>query len=148
MKPIILAALCAIAFATFAWSCSRLIYFLRKGRRETRPEFQGRWPERLLRVLGYSIGQKEVGEPPSYEAAARHVTSKHHLAIFWGFLFITIGSAELLLAGLVPSWNFSFLGDILYTTLKLIIDWFNFFVLLAVGYGFFRRIVLKPRLIP
>jgi Fe-S oxidoreductase len=145
MKPVVLAILVVAAVSLFGWSCTRLVKFLLKGRPEHRFD---RWGQRLLSVLVYFFGQAKVGEPPSYDAAAKHVTSRHHLTIFWGFLLITVGTTEFFLNGLFPAFSFSFLGDGLYGWLKFGIDWFNLLVLLAVGYGFFRRIVLKPRLIP
>src|SRR5262249_35927010 len=46
------------------------------------------------------------------------------------------------------AFSFAFLGDALYHPLRWVIDVFNLVVLLMVGFGFFRRMVVRPRLIP
>jgi len=74
-------------------------------------------------------------------------TSLHHLGIFWGFLVVTLGTVELWVNGLV-GWSFTMLPSAIYRPLTWSIDVFNLIVLVAIGYGFFRRLVIKPRLIP
>src|SRR4029079_15304820 len=75
--------------------------------------------------------------------------SKYHFFIFWGFLVITIGSVETLIQGLVPSFSLRLvLGDTLSSALYVCIDFFCGLVLFIIGFAFFRRIVLQPRLIP
>ena len=77
------------------------------------------------------------------------ITSKHHLFIFWGFLVITIGSTEFILNGLIPAFSFRAIGlGPVATGLYWMIDLFNLIVLCMLGYALFRRVVLKPRLIP
>ena len=149
MKALIFTPLFVLAFAVFAWSARRLVRLVLRGKREDGfPRFD-RWPQRLGDVLVYFLGQKKVGEPVSYDAARHGITSKHHLLIFWGFLIIQIGALEMFLAGFSSDrLSLSFVGAPLYHALKLLIDWFNLLVLVMVGYGFFRRLVLKPRLIP
>ena len=92
----------------------------------------------------YFIGQKKVAEE-----GPRHLTSKHHLLIFWGFLLITIGTSELMVAGLFPSFNFGLLlPQVAYTALLTTIDIFNLIVLCAILWALFRRAVIRPKLIP
>ncbi|MGZ3441072.1 MAG: heterodisulfide reductase-related iron-sulfur binding cluster, partial [Polyangia bacterium] len=74
-------------------------------------------------------------------------TSLHHLGIFWGFLVVTLGTVELWANGLVGL-SFTMLPSAIYQPLEWGIDVFNLVVLIAIGYGFFRRLVIKPRLIP
>ena len=148
MKPVIFTLLLIAAFGMFARTVSRLVRFLLRGRPEAPPARMDRWPERLASVAIYFLGQKKVAEPPSYTAARRGITSRHHQWIFWGFLLITIGTVELLVAGVAPSFSLAFIGETPYRALKLLIDWMSLIVLLMIGYAFFRRLVLKPRLIP
>lgn len=113
---------------------------------------QSKWtidkiPYRLYLVLVYWLGQKKVSEPSSYDIKPG-VTSRHHILIFWGFLVITLGTIEFLIHGVFPSFNYRFLGTYAQLFLYHSIDTFNFLVLLMVGYAFFRRLVLKPQLIP
>ena len=144
MKPLVFASMLVASFGLFAWTVSRLIRFMRVGRPDIPTDRLG---ERLGSVLIYWLMQKKVPEQTSYDAP-RGFTSKHHLMIFWGFLVITVGTLELWVNGLVPTWNFSFLGDSIYHFLKASIDFFNLAVLMAIGFAFFRRLVIKPRLIP
>jgi Fe-S oxidoreductase len=100
-------------------------------------------PARLWSVLLYFIGQQKVAEE-----GPGHLTSKHHLVIFWGFLIITIGTAETLVNGVVPSFTLgSILPDLLYMPLRALIDVMNLLVLIAIGWAIFRRMAIKPRLI-
>jgi Fe-S oxidoreductase len=145
IKPALFSLLMIAALAAFGWTMNRRVRWLLKGRPDARFD---RWPQRILDVMIYWLGQKKVGEPVSYDHARRGITSKHHYWIFWGFLLITVGTGELIVNGILPAFSLDFLGDTLYGLLKLAIDWMNLIVLVMVGYGFFRRIVLKPRLIP
>jgi Fe-S oxidoreductase len=145
MKPYIFAPLLVAALAYFGVTVTRLYKLVRRSRPDARFD---RWPERFVSVMIYFFGQAKVGEPPTYAHASRGVTSKHHLWIFWGFLLITIGTVELWVAGLAPSFSLAFIGDAPYAALKIAIDFMNMVVLFMVIYGFVRRIWLKPRLIP
>jgi Fe-S oxidoreductase len=144
MKPLIFAALLMSSWGFFAWTVARLIRFMAVGRPDVKVDRLG---ERLLSVVVYWLMQKKVPERTSY-AHQPGFTSKHHLTIFWGFLIITVGTVELWLNGLHEAWDLSFIGPALYHPLKWLIDVFNLFVLFAIGFGFFRRIVVRPRLIP
>ena len=142
-KPFIFAVLLVAAHAFFLLTVLRLVKFMAIGRPDIPTD---RLASRVGSVLVYWLGQKKVPEKVSYESKPG-LTSVHHLIIFWGFLTITVGTMELWLNGLDPMWDFSLLGP-LYHPLKWFIDVFNLLVLLAVSFGFFRRIVVKPRLIP
>jgi len=137
MKIALFAALLVVAFAGFTWTCIRLVKFLLYCRPENRFDHLGR---RVLDFFVYFLFQRKVAEEKS---------SLHHLVIFWGFLLITVGTVELLLGGLTGERvSFAFIGRTPYHVLKGIIDVANFLVLLIVLYAFFRRSVLKPKLIP
>ena len=144
MKQFVFAALLAIAFGGFTYTMQRYIRVMLRGRADPRPRFD-QLAKRLVMVLVYFFGQAKVAERQI--APAR--PSTHHLFIFWGFLVITIGTVELIVNGLVPTFHLSSLiGDTLYAGLRLIIDVLNLVVLAMIAYAFFRRIVVRPRLIP
>jgi Fe-S oxidoreductase len=144
MKQLIFVGLVAAALGVFTWTMQRYIRVMLRGGKDIRPRFD-QLPRRLAMVLIYFVGQKKVAErqlPPS-------PSSVHHLFIFWGFLIITVGTVELLINGVAPGFHLSSLiGDTLYGGLRLTIDVMNLIVLTMIGYAFFRRIVIKPRLIP
>jgi Fe-S oxidoreductase len=143
MKTLIFAALLVAAFGFFTHTVYALVRAARRGAADPRPRTD-QILARLASVLIYFFGQKKVAEE-----GPMHQTSKHHLWIFWGFLLITIGTAELLVAGIVPSFSLhAVLPDGLAHGLRWLIDLFNLVVLVMVGWAMFRRIVIQPRLIP
>src|SRR6266705_1316823 len=144
MKRLIFAAVLALAFLGFGWTMVRYIRVMLRGRSDPRPRFD-QIPRRLAMVLIYFFGQKKVAEK-QIEPAMR---SWHHLLIFWGFLIITVGTAELIIRGVFPGFQLSkLIGHTLYDAGKTVADVFNLLVLLMVLYAYFRRIVIRPRLIP
>ena len=104
--------------------------------------------------MRFFFGQKKVVEKTTIPSKRwpRFVSamgSKYHFFIFWGFLVITIGSVETLIQGLFPSFSLALvLGGTLASALYACIDFFCGLVLIVIGFSFFRRIVLQPRLIP
>ena len=144
MKQFIFAVLLAIALGGFVYTLQRYVRVMLRGRADLRPRFD-QLPKRLLMVLVYFFGQKKVAERQIKPARP----STHHLFIFWGFLIITVGTLELILNGIFPAFHFQWLlGGTLYAGLRFLIDCFNLIVLLMIGYAYFRRIFVKPRLIP
>ena len=105
------------SFGIFAWSARRLSRHILRGRLDEK-RFD-RWPQRLVDVLVYFVGQKKVGESVSYDAAAKGITSKHHIIIFWGFLIIQVGALEMFLQGFGLESGLSFVGVPVYHTIKL-----------------------------
>lgn len=144
MKQVVFGALMLAAFSFFAMTLRRYARVAMLGTKDPRPRFD-QVMKRLAMVLIYFVGQKKVAErqvKPSPQAW-------HHLFIFWGFLIITIGTGEIMLNGVIPQFRLSLLlGDAVASGLWWLIDLLNLVVLTMIGYGFFRRIVLKPRLIP
>ncbi len=142
MKTAIFVVLLAASIGFFIRTMVRFTRAMLRGRHDQRSRFD-QLGQRLLSVLVYFFGQKKVAEE-----GPQHMTSKHHLLIFWGFLVITIASAELLVNGLVPALSLELLPSAVYVPLKILIDVFNFIVLMMVAWALFRRIVIKPHLIP
>lgn len=143
MSQLIFVVLLAAAFGYFATTMYSMVRAAGRGSADPRPRLD-QLPMRLASVLIYFIGQKKVAEE-----GPMHMSSKHHLLIFWGFLLITVGTAELLIAGVWPTFTLDLLMPRpAYIGLRWIIDLFNLIVLMMVGWALFRRIVVQPRLIP
>jgi len=138
VQRILFALLLLVAFAGFLWTVTRFYRFMRKGR-----PFGGTFDEKAARfgdVLVYFFFQGSV---------AREWASRHHLLIFWGFLIICVGTAELMVKGIFPGFSYALiLGHTLDAAFKLILDLTNAVVLVVIAWAFFRRIVLRPHLIP
>jgi len=100
-------------------------------------------PGRLMDVGIYFFGQKKVAEE-----GPMHRTSKHHLFIFWGFLIITIATADIVVSGVIHGLSLRLLPDLLYKPLYTLIDVMNLIVLVMVTWAIIRRTLVKPRLIP
>jgi Fe-S oxidoreductase len=143
MTAIVFTALLIVALAFFGRTIFVMGRAVRRGAPDPRPRID-QLPRRFLSLLIYFFGQKKVAEE-----GPLHHTSKHHLFIFWGFLIITIGTVELLISGAIPSFHFGLLmPDVAYTSLLWLIDLVNLVVLAVVGWALFRRIVVRPHLIP
>jgi Fe-S oxidoreductase len=143
-------ALLVVALAVFAGSAGKLFRIMARGRvNDLKP--MDRLGQRIASVLIYFFGQAKVGERMSY-AQPPGATSKHHYFIFYGFIVLTIGTVEFLLQGLLwgiwPNFSFRMLLGPVYPVLSWSIDLFSAVVLVMLAYAYFRRIVIKPRLIP
>ncbi|MEO8632631.1 MAG: (Fe-S)-binding protein [Chloroflexota bacterium] len=89
---LLLFALVVLGFGGFFWRASLLYRLLRLGRNESRID---RPLRRLRDEIVIYLGQRKLLKRPYY------VRGLGHALIFWGFLVITYGSADLLLAGLL-----------------------------------------------
>ena len=151
MRRAIFAVLLVAALGMFSWTVRRFARMILAGRPDGRFDRPG---ARVDSVLLYFFGQKKVVEKTTLPAKRlpRFVSamgSKYHFLIFWGFIFITVGTVETIVAGLFPAFSWArLLGDSAGGVLVAIIDAFSLAVLLLVGFALFRRIVLQPRLIP
>jgi Fe-S oxidoreductase len=151
LKRVVFAALLLLSLGAFAWTSRRFIRMILAGKAENRFDRVG---ERLRSLLEYFLGQKKVVEQveiPSRRAPGlvTAVGSRYHFFIFWGFIIITIGTVELLVQGLFPSFSWGVLiGGGAAGFLETAIDWTSLVVLLMIAFAVFRRIVLVPRLIP
>src|SRR6185503_10539350 len=151
MRRALFAALLLASLAAFAWTLRRFGKLVMAGRAAGLPPRTG---DRIGSVLTFFLGQKKVAEMAVIPAARaqRLVTaigSRYHLLIFWGFLVITIGTGETLIQGLFPSFSLAMiLGDTLAQALWAMMDVANLIVLGMLVFAVFRRVVLRPRLIP
>ena len=125
----------ALAFACFSFSAQRLYRFLRIGRNETRWNDVGK---RVWNLLSIGIAQRKILRDP--------VAGPLHAMVFWGFVVLTIGSLEILLAGVFPAIAFrNWLPSGPYRLFVLSQEGFAIFVLIAVSVLLYRRIVVKPK---
>lgn len=137
---VILLATAVTFFARTVWLFGRAVA---TGRPDPRPRID-QLGARLASVGVYFFGQKKVAEE-----GPLHRTSKHHLFIFWGFLVITLGTADLIISRLVPPLAMvRWMPSALYTPLTTVIDAFNLIVLTMVTWSVIRRTVVRPHLIP
>lgn len=137
-KQIAFAIVFIAANVLFVYNVSRFARVAMLGRpsglRET-------WGDRFTNLFKFFFGQRKVMEERS---------SWHHLAIYWGFLVVSMATVEMFISGLLGHW-FTFgtiIGDTLYGVLLLGIDVMNAVVLLAIGYALVRRLWLRPAFVP
>src|SRR6185436_17410026 len=151
-KRIVFALVLALSLALFAWTLRRFGRLIASGRPDKRLDHPG---ARLWSVLTTFLGQKTVLEAGTPIPAARWprfvkwLGSRYHVVIFWGFLIITVGTTELLVQGLFPTFSLAMiLGPTLADGLNTVIEWMTVAVLAMFAFAVFRRTVLQPRLIP
>src|SRR5437867_3198824 len=128
---LLLLALILLGFGGFFWRASLLYRLLRLGRSEDRND---RPLRRLRDEIVIYLGQRKLLKRPYY------VRGIGHALIFWGFLVITYGSADLLLAGLFGR-HLPLTDTGLYAWT---IDIFAVAVLAAVIVAVVRRAVVRP----
>ena len=125
----------AVAVGFFAYNLQRLVSYLRIGRPETRTDHT---LLRLRNVLVIAIAQRKILREP--------VAGAMHAFIFWGFVVLTLGTIEILFEGVWSRFSYALLlPDSLYAAYALSQDAFALLVLGAIGFAFYRRLVLHPR---
>ncbi|HSA56991.1 MAG TPA: heterodisulfide reductase-related iron-sulfur binding cluster [Gemmatimonadaceae bacterium] len=123
-----------LAAAFFSYSAQRLYRFLRIGRDVSRTDDIG---TRLRNVLLIGIAQRKI--------LRDRVAGPLHALVFWGFIVLTLGSIEILVNGVFPSFSYErLLSAPLYAPFLLSQELFALFVLVAVSVLLYRRIVVKP----
>ena len=125
----------AVAVGFFAYNLQRLISYLRVGRAEVRTD---RPLSRLRNVVVIAIAQRKILREP--------VAGAMHAFIFWGFVVLTLGTVEILVEGVWSRFSYALLlPDALFAAYALSQDAFALLVLGAIGFAFYRRLVLHPR---
>ncbi len=115
----------------------RLVKILLLGTKEDRFDQIG---ERIRSVVVFVLGQRRVIREPA---------GIGHFFIFWGFVFITIGTIEAFIKGVWPGFTYRTILDpvglgFLYLPLNLIIDLISIAVLIALVVALYRRFIAKP----
>src|SRR5688572_27865495 len=124
-----------LAAGFFSLNVQRLVSYLRLGFVEDRTDHP---LTRLKNVLEIGIAQKKIFRDP--------VAGPMHALIFWGFMVLTAGTVEIVIAGVFPGFSFAlFLPDALYRLYSLSQDVFALLVIAAVAFALYRRLVLHPR---
>jgi Fe-S oxidoreductase len=119
----------------FALNVQRLVSYLQLGYAEGRTDHP---LTRIRNVLEIGIAQKKIFRDP--------VAGPMHALIFWGFMVLTAGTVEILIAGVFPSFSFAlFLPRPIYAAYSASQDIFALLVIAAVGFALFRRLVVHPK---
>jgi Fe-S oxidoreductase len=125
----------AIAAGIFALNVQRLVSYLRLGLTEDRTDRP--WA-RLSNVLTVGIAQTKILREP--------IAGIMHATIFWGFIVLTAGTVEIFIQGVWSGFSYErVLWHPLYALYAASQDVFAVFVLAAVAFAFYRRLVLHPR---
>jgi Fe-S oxidoreductase len=124
-----------LAAGLFALNAQRLYRYIRIGYAENRLNDPFTRIENLLTI---GIFQRKIFR----EAVAGAM----HATIFWGFMVLTAGTVEILIQGVFDGFTYDrILPHPLYQLYALSQDGFAVLVLGAIGFAFFRRLVLRPR---
>ena len=80
----------------FALNVQRLVGYLRSASPRTAPTIRS---TRIRNVLAIGIAQKKIFRDP--------VAGPMHALIFWGFMVLTAGTVEILIAGVFPAFSYA-----------------------------------------
>ena len=97
----------------------------------------GSVPRRVGGLIDYAFAQRKMFKDP--RAAIMHA------GIFWGFVLLTIGTANIVTGGLIQAvvsipWN-----GVLWTAITVMQNIVAVIVLLAIAWAFERRLIAKPK---
>ncbi|MFO7609571.1 MAG: (Fe-S)-binding protein [Candidatus Krumholzibacteriia bacterium] len=134
MNPVVMSLLLLCALAVFANTIAGRWWLLRAGEGSFAFDRPG---DRLRSLLGIGFGQRRL----LYEQGAGWM----HAAIFFGFLAVSLRTVTLIGRGFAPDFNLPLLGGPVGLGYALLKDTFAVIVLLAVLYGMWRRLVVRPR---
>src|SRR5436853_811468 len=125
----------AVAAGVFSLNVQRLVRYLRLGLPEDRTDHPW-W--RLSNVLKIGIAQTKILREP--------IAGVMHATIFWGFIVLTAGTIEIFIQGVWGGFSYErVLWHPFYALYALSQDAFAVFVLAAVAFAFYRRLVLHPK---
>ena len=125
----------AVAAGIFSLNVQRLVNYVRLGLPERRTD-RPWW--RLSNVLTIGIAQTKILREP--------IAGIMHATIFWGFIVLTAGTVEIFIQGVWNGFSYEYvLWHPLYVLYAASQDAFAVFVLAAVGFAFYRRLVLHPK---
>ncbi|HUF28869.1 MAG TPA: heterodisulfide reductase-related iron-sulfur binding cluster [Gemmatimonadaceae bacterium] len=124
-----------LAIGFFVYNVQRLIAYLRVGKPDSRT---GEPLARLKNVFVIALGQRKMFREPA--------AGVMHALIFWGFIVLTLGTIEILIEGVWAPFSYAmvFPGP-LYSAYALSQDAFALLVLGAIGFAFYRRLIVHPK---
>ena len=134
---VVFALLTAGVFAYFAYNLSRTWANIQmgKGLDDSRVDSI---PRRVKETLSFGLLQQKMFKDLT--------AGIMHALIFWGFVTVTVGTGETLLAGIIPGFSYKWFlghGDV-YKLYMLSQDFGNFAVAAAITYAILRRIFFPP----
>ncbi|MBM3130339.1 MAG: 4Fe-4S dicluster domain-containing protein [Chloroflexi bacterium] len=137
IKSIVVLIALLIAFGVFGWRAYQLLWInLRRGQKS--PEAFGRWVERIKGVLAYVAAQGRLFRVL--------IPGTAHFFIFWGFLFLSLTILQAIVEGLFafidPHFKLPIIGE--FGPLALAQDFFALFVVIAIVYALYLRLVVNP----
>ena len=133
VQGIVLLVLFIAVLAAFGFILRILIRLLMRGAPEERFD---RWGERVKSVLLYVGAQARVLAQPA---------GIGHFIIFWGFIFITLGTAEHILGIIIPGFGYELIiGTTASGMLSFLLEIFGLLVLGAIVVSLVRRFFFKP----
>src|SRR6476620_6759325 len=96
-----------------------------------------RLPTRLVSLVEYAFVQTKMFKDPG--AAVMHA------GIFWGFVLLTIGTANIVTGGIIQQVLSIPFDGLLWTLISAMQNVVAVIVLVSIGWAFYRRLVTKPR---
>jgi len=94
-------------------------------------------PTRLVGLIRYAFLQTKMFKDPR--------AGLMHAGIFWGFVLLTIGTANVVTGGVIEQVLSSPLDGLLWTLISALQNVVAVIVLGSIGWAFFRRLVTRPR---
>ena len=133
MNPAIMSILLFCSMALFANTIAERLLLLRSGEPWARLD---RPLSRLQALLTIGFGQKRL----LYERGAGWM----HVGIFAGFLVVSLRTVTLIGRGFSPEFNLPLFAGAVGSFYAVLKDLFAVIVLIAILYGLWRRLVVKP----
>src|SRR6187401_975855 len=96
-----------------------------------------RLPTRVVSLVEYAFVQTKMFKDPG--AAVTHA------GIFWGFVLLTIGTANIVTGGIIQQVLSIPFDGLLWTLISAMQNVVAVIVLVSIGWAFYRRLVTKPR---
>jgi Fe-S oxidoreductase/uncharacterized membrane protein len=135
VQNVVFLGVLVLAGGLFAYNAQRLVRYLQIGFDESRTDAQGK---RWWNVFTIGLAQTKILRDP--------LAGSLHALVFWGFVVLTIGTAEILVHGVFPAFAYSrLLPRPLYGLFIVSQELFAALVLAAVAVLLYRRLVVKPR---
>ncbi len=125
----------AIGAGFFALNVQRLLQYMQLGKSEDRTNDPF---TRIKNVIQIGIAQTKIFRDP--------VAGSMHALIFWGFMILTAGTVEILIQGVFSGFSYALiLPQPVYQLYSMSQDGFALIVIAAIGFAFYRRLVLHPK---
>src|SRR6188472_324932 len=96
-----------------------------------------RLPTRVVSLVEYAFVQTKMFKDPG--AAVMHA------GIFWGFILLTIGTANIVTGGLIEQVLSIPFDGLLWTLISAMQNIVAVLVLVSIGWAFVRRLITKPK---